>query len=180
MEKRLYRVIFLLTICITACTNGDRKEISKVEDSVIQYWLRYPEELKKCIESHYPVSDALMEKYRDRLDFGRLAENPNIRWTSNMLITYWDRFGKATLSPVFYRQLWYVWDASLIEELGFYQSKIYWDLFMDAPINYNAYEIIEAFKDQWDWKALPFKYFPDEWRRDRFEMTGRWLDGPVG
>lgn len=81
------------------------------------------EEAWKEVSNYFSWSEALLEKYKNRVDWDRISSNNNIRWTIPMIA----KFSKYIN--------WIIFSKNANEEVL-------------TP------EVIETFKDNWDWHAL--------------------------
>ena len=81
------------------------------------------EEAWKELSGDFSWSEALLEKYQDRVDWDEISSNDNIRWTIPMI--------------------------------GKFSKRINWNTFSEAAEEeVLTPEVIEAFKDKWNWHEL--------------------------
>ena len=85
--------------------------------------LMIEEEAWKNLSADYNWSEALLEKYRDKLDWDEISSNRNIEWTVSML----EKFKRSINWTEFSRY---------------------------CPKHLLIPEVVERFKDRWDWKEL--------------------------
>jgi hypothetical protein len=108
----------------------------------------------KSVSTEYPLTDEMLKKYRNELDWDEVSDNRNIGWTIEM-IDRWENYLN-----------WKIFSQTSNEALL-------------TP------EILEKFKDQWDWGELSgnqclkltfdlIDKYIDRWDWDR--LINRWND----
>lgn len=101
----------------------------------------------KCLFSrNYPLSEYLIEKYKDKWDWNELSCNKFLPWSIELIEKYINEWNWIRLS---YNQP-LPWTTELIER---FEDKWDWNSF--AGLTYNeslpwTVELIEKFKNKWD------------------------------
>lgn len=136
----------------------------------------------KQICRFYPLSEAIVNKYSDVLDWNQLNKNTNLEWSDEF---FKSMTHKKTLSnPLFPMSDYFIGISSYSsknikinwssEILNRYKEKLNWrDLSMNSSLPWSIV-LIDEFKEYWDWielssnRTLPWSidlidYFIDSW-----------------
>jgi hypothetical protein len=97
-------------------------------------------------------TEALIDRYQDRVDWKRLSENSNVQWTASMLEKYKDKLDWEKLSN---GSCEYLFSA---ENLRKYRSRWNWSALTSNSSVCWTLEKIEEFKDILDWNELITSY----------------------
>ena len=106
----------------------------------------------KELSEEFTWSEALLEKYQDKVDWNEISENRHIRWTIPMIQKFqnkinWEIFSECaeeeTLSIRFIRTFKDKWDWKKLSGNH------------DIPL---TGELLDEFADNWDWDAIINNY----------------------
>lgn len=106
------------------------------------------EEAWKELSSEFNWSEALLEKYQDKVDWDEISENRYIQWTVPMMQKFQKKIN------------WNILSASINEDIlteGMIEAfKNQWN-WHELSANWGlklTHEIIEKYADKWDWEQL--------------------------
>ncbi len=109
----------------------------------------------KSISEKFPLTEDLLEKYNDKLNWELISENSEIIWSPSMLDKFkkclnWTKFSSSRHPVILnienierYKECWNWSELSLNRELIL------------------SYDLIDKFINYWDWEKLINRYFDD-------------------
>lgn len=112
------------------------------------------------ISSGYSLTESMLEKYADKLDWNEVSQNQYINWTIPMLDKFKKKLNWKTLSDYIDED---VLTPSVIESF-----KDFWDwdnLSARAPL---SEDLLIAYSDRWNWSKIINRYS----RGEAFEGRG--------
>lgn len=107
----------------------------------------------KEISTGYRLTEGMMEKYADKLDWKKVSENQQIHWNVQMLEKFkkridWHRFSKyapsGILTPSTIEAFKELWD---------------WDKLSDNNEFVMNDELLMTYKDRWNWSKIIDRYY---------------------
>ncbi|WP_295449618.1 hypothetical protein [uncultured Thiodictyon sp.] len=129
--------------------------LARIEkERYIEFFATHPQAREifiNAVSNYYPLSEGLIEKYRDRWDWARLSVNKRIAWTSTLIERYvdqwnWGAHGLSLNDGV-------PWTETLIERHFYRWHWGFFGLSMGDHLPWTA-TLIERYTDRWDWKVL--------------------------
>jgi hypothetical protein len=129
-----------------------RTEILDWTPSLLDYLSDRSDWHELCNAPDLPFTEELIEKYIDRVEFGRLTEENEVV----------PGLSSNTRLP---------WSIRFIEK---YRSKWYWSQFPFNPAIPWSDELIDAFIEEWDW--ITMGWIPGFWNLDRIERYKDHID----
>lgn len=102
----------------------------------------------KALSKEFYWSEALLEKYRDTVDWSEVSGNNGILWTTSMLEKFKTEIDWKELSGTPHKSIF----SSIVIE----RFKDYWDWSELSRGFHDAWtqEILDQFADYWDWGAI--------------------------
>jgi hypothetical protein len=120
-------------------------------------------------DRHFVWTEALIDRYQDRVDWKRLSGNSNVQWTAPMLEKYKDKLDWEKLSDGSCEYLFST------ENLRKYRSRWNWSTLTSNSSVCWTLEKIEEFKDILDWNALINSYRDDFFSLNFFEKYKEYI-----
>ena len=107
----------------------------------------------KELSSDLNWTEALLEKFQDKIDWQELSENRNILWTIPMLQKFKHRINWDKLSR-------YADEKVLTENcIETFKEKWNWNELSSNSVITN--ELLDKFADKWDWEEIISRYHSD-------------------
>ena len=106
------------------------------------------EEAWKELSSNFSWSEAMLEKYQDKVNWDEISENRNIRWTTPMI----QKFQKKINWEMFSR----IADDTILTESNIETFKERWnwhELSNNSDVPFTE-ELLEKYADKWDWEQI--------------------------
>ena len=128
------------------------------------------EEAWKDLSSNFSWSEAILEKYQDKVNWDEISENRNIRWTLPMIQKFqkkinWDRFSEYAEE--------YVLTEPTIEA---FKERWNWHELSsnnDLPL---TYDLLEKYAERWDWERIIDSYGHDIYEKDAIGFYEKFKD----
>ena len=110
------------------------------------------EEAWKELSGNFNWSEAMLEKYQDKVDWEEISRNSLIRWTIPMIQKFqkkinWDKFSDNAEEQIL--------TESYLET---FKEKWNWHNLSDNSCIEFTEELLEKFADRWDWEKLIDNY----------------------
>lgn len=128
------------------------------------------EEAWKELSSNFAWSEAMLEKYQDKVNWDEISENRNIRWTLPMIQKFqkkinWDRFSEYA-------------DENVLTEPTIEAFKERWNWHElssnnDSPL---TYDLLEKYAERWDWERIIDSYGHDIYEKDAIGFYEKFKD----
>ena len=128
------------------------------------------EEAWKELSSNFAWSEAMLEKYQDKVNWDEISENRNIRWTLPMIQKFqkkinWDRFSEYA-------------DENVLTEPTIEAFKERWNWHElssnnDLPL---TYDLLEKYAERWDWEHIIDSYGHDIYEKDAIGFYEKFKD----
>ena len=128
------------------------------------------EEAWKELSSNFAWSEAMLEKYQDKVNWDEISENRNIRWTLPMIQKFqkkinWDRFSEYA-------------DENVLTEPTIEAFKERWNWHElssnnDLPL---TYDLLEKYAERWDWERIIDSYGHDIYEKDAIGFYEKFKD----
>lgn len=154
------------------------------EQRIIDFLVRHPIFFNKNLSINYALSEKLIEKYKDNLDWGHngLTRNENILWSIELVEKYRNKW--AWLS-VLQNSKW-PWDKiDLDKEFKKYYPKTEtWEVISRSKSLPWSIKFLKKYKEKWNWYILA-KNESLPWTKDFFnsfiklaseELEWEWID----
>lgn len=101
------------------------------------------------ISSDYPLTESMLEKYADKLDWDTVSQNEDITWTIPMI----DKFKKRLNWKLFTKHI----DEALLTPSVIDTFKDYWD-WDNLSSRTLSEEILTIYADRWNWNRIINRY----------------------
>lgn len=147
------------------------KSLLTMEDKMLvkEIFQRNPKLFIDLISTYYPLSDHLIEKYRDKLVWSQIISRVDLKWDKEKIIKYYDNF-IVEFDYLFNEIDSYVYHMTYPEGLSYdsvsinfwkyFKEHLKWDelngdidLLLTSEMLITD-EIISQFKNKWDWVRL--------------------------
>ena len=128
------------------------------------------EEAWKELSNDFNWSEALLEKYQDKVDWNEISENRNIRWTIPMIQKFknrinWDKFSDYIVEEVI--------AENIIET---FKDKWNWHKLSENSNVVLSYDLLDKFADLWDWEGIIDRYSNQLFEGKGIEFYERFKD----
>ena len=110
------------------------------------------EEAWKELSNDFNWSEALLEKYQDKVDWNEISENRNIRWTIPMIQKFKNRINWEKFSDYIVEE---VVAENIIET---FKDKWNWHKLSGNSNVVLSYDLLDRFSDLWDWEEIIDRY----------------------
>lgn len=102
----------------------------------------------KTLSNEFAWNEALMEKYRDKIDWKEILDNSNMCWSISMLEKFqrlidWDVLSNSSVKHLF--------TQPYLEKFAEYWN---WSKLSENRSIEFTHKLIDRFADKWDWKKL--------------------------
>ena len=128
------------------------------------------EEAWKELSANFAWSEAMLEKYQDKVNWDEVTENRNIRWTTPMIQKFqkkinWDKFSEYA-------------DENVLTEpiIDAFKERWNWQELSensDLPL---TYDLLEKYADKWDWERIIDSYGRDIYDKYAIEFYEKFKD----
>ena len=128
------------------------------------------EEAWKELSESFAWSEAMLEKYQDKVDWEEVTTNRNIRWTLPMIQKFqkkinWDKFSEYA-------------DENVLTEPIIEAFKGRWNWHelsgnSELPL---TYDLLEKYADMWDWERIIDSYGHDIYDKNAIEFYEKFKD----
>ena len=128
------------------------------------------EEAWKELSNDFNWSEALLEKYQDKVDWSEISENRNIRWTIPMIQKFknrinWDKFSDYIVEEVV--------AENIIET---FKDKWNWHKLSENSNVVLSYDLLDRFSDLWDWEEIIDRYSNNVFENQAIEFYERYKE----
>ena len=128
------------------------------------------EEAWKELSGNFAWSEAMLEKYQDKVNWDEVSTNSNIRWTLPMIQKFqkkinWDRFSEYAEE--------YVLTEPIIE--AFTERWNWHELSGNSNLPL-TYDLIEKYADRWDWERIIDSFGHDIYEKDAISFYEKFKD----
>ena len=128
------------------------------------------EEAWKDLSGNFAWSEAILEKYQDKVNWDEISENRNIRWTLPMIQKFqkkinWDRFSEYAEE--------YVLTEPIIEALN---ERWNWHELSGNSNLPLTYDLLEKYAERWDWERIIDSYGHDIYEKDAISFYEKFKD----
>lgn len=111
------------------------------------------EEAWKELSNDFNWSEALLEKYQDKVNWDEISGNRSIRWTIPMIQKFKNRINWETFSE-------YISEESLTESiLETFKDKWNWHKLSSNGEVSLSYDLLDKYADLWDWEEVIDRYY---------------------
>ena len=110
------------------------------------------EEAWKELSGDFNWSEALLEKYQDKVDWNEISENRYIRWTVPMIQKFKNRINWEKFSQYIDEE---VVTENIIET---FKDKWNWHELSENTNVVLSYDLLDKFADLWDWGEIIDRY----------------------
>ena len=110
------------------------------------------EEAWKELSGDFNWSEALLEKYQDKVDWNEISENRYIRWTVPMIQKFKNRINWEKFSQYIDEE---VVTKNIIET---FKEKWNWHELSENTNIVLSYDLLDKFADLWDWGEIIDRY----------------------
>ena len=110
------------------------------------------EEAWKELSGDFNRSEALLEKYQDKVDWNEISENRYIRWTVPMIQKFKNRINWEKFSQYIDEE---VVTENIIET---FKDKWNWHELSENTNVVLSYDLLDKFADLWDWGEIIDRY----------------------
>lgn len=102
----------------------------------------------KALSQEFAWNEALMEKYRDKIDWKEISDNSEIYWSASMLEKFqrlldWDALSSLSMKHLFTQT-----------NLERFEEHWNWSKLSENRSIEFTFKLIDRFADNWDWKKL--------------------------
>jgi len=128
------------------------------------------EEAWKELSSGFNWSEALLEKYQDKVNWDDISENRNIRWTIPMI----QKFQKKINWEIFSR----IADENTLTKsvIETFKDKWNWHNLSNNGSVPMTDELLEKYADRWDWEQIIDSYSQSVYDRRAIEFYEKFKD----
>ena len=110
------------------------------------------EEAWKELSDDFNWSEALLEKYQDKVDWNVISENRYIRWTVPMIQKFKNRINWEKFSM-------YIGEEVVTENIiETFKDKWNWHKLSENTNVVLSYDLLDKFVDLWDWEEIISRY----------------------
>ena len=129
------------------------------------------EEAWKELSANFAWSEAMLEKYQNKVNWDEITENRNIRWTTPMI----QKFQKKLNWEIFSR----IADDTILTESNIETFKERWnwhELSGNTDVPFTD-ELLEKYADKWDWEQIIEWYSDDSlYSKNAIEFYEKYKD----
>lgn len=128
------------------------------------------EEAWKELSNDFNWSEALLEKYQDKVNWDEISRNRCIRWTIPMIQKFKNRINWEAFSE-------YISGESLPENiLETFKDKWNWhELTANSEVPL-SYELLDKYADLWDWEEVIDRYYTNFYEGHAIEFYERYKE----
>ena len=122
------------------------------------------EEAWKELSSDFAWSEAMLEKYQDKVDWDEISENRNVRWTIPMIQKFqkkinWEKFSDYANENIL--------TETIIEA---FKDKWNWHNLSNNGNVPMTDELLEKYADRWDWEQIIDNYCDNLYDKRAIEL----------
>lgn len=128
------------------------------------------DEAWKELSSSFNWSEALLEKYQEKVNWDEISENRNIRWTIPMIQKFqkklnWERFSEYA-------------DENILTEsfIEAFKDKWDWNKLSGNDNVQSSQELIEKYADRWNWEEIIDSYYHNAYDYKAIEFYEKYKD----
>lgn len=128
------------------------------------------EEAWKDLSNDFNWSEALLEKYQDKVNWDEISKNRSIRWTIPMIQKFKNRINWELFSE-------YIGEESPLENiLETFKGKWNWhELSSNVEVSL-TYELLDKYADLWDWEEIIDRYCNNFFEGQAIEFYERYRE----
>ena len=128
------------------------------------------EQAWKELSDDFNWSEALLEKYQDKVDWNEISKNMNIRWTVPMIQKFKNRINWETFSE-------YIDETSMTETiLEVFKDRWNWHKLSANSSVPLSYELLDKYADLWDWGEIIDRYCNNFYEGQAIEFYERYRE----
>lgn len=128
------------------------------------------EEAWKELSNDFNWSDALLEKYQDKVNWDEISRNTSIRWTIPMIQKFKNRINWETFSE-------YIEENSLTESiLETFKDKWNWHKLSSNGGITLSFDLLDKYADLWDWEEIIDRYCNNFYEGKAIEFYERYKE----
>ena len=128
------------------------------------------EEAWKELSGDFNWSEALLEKYQDKVDWNEISENRYIRWTVPMIQKFKNRINWEKFSQYIDEE---VVTENIIET---FKEKWNWHELSENTNIVLSYDLLDKFVDLWDWGEIIDRYSNQPFEGNGIEFYERYKE----
>ena len=128
------------------------------------------EEAWKELSNDFNWSEALLEKYQDKVDWNEISENRNIRWTIPMIQKFKNRINWEKFSDYIVEE---VVAENIIET---FKDKWNWHKLSGNSNVVLSYDLLDRFSVLWDWEEIIDRYSNNVFENQAIEFYERYKE----
>jgi hypothetical protein len=124
----------------------------------------------KQLSESFAWSEAMLDKYQDKVNWDEICENRNIRWTIPMIQKFqkkinWDKFSEYA-------------DENVLTEpiIEAFKERWNWHELSDNSDLPLTYDLLEKYADKWDWERIIDSYGHDIYDKHAIEFYEKYKD----
>ena len=128
------------------------------------------EEAWKELSEDFNWSEAMLEKYQDKVDWNEISENSNIRWTVPMIQKFKSRINWESISEN-------IDEKTLTENiLETFKDKWNWHKLSSNERLSLSYDLLDKYADLWDWEEIINRYRNNVFEGQAIEFYERYKE----
>ena len=128
------------------------------------------EEAWKELSNDFNWSEAMLDKYQDKVDWNEISENRNIRWTIPMIQKFKNRINWEKFSDYIVEE---VVAENIIET---FKDKWNWHKLSGNSNVVLSYDLLDRFSDLWDWEEIIDRYSDQPFEGRGIEFSERYKE----
>ena len=128
------------------------------------------EEAWKELSEDFNWSEAMLEKYQDKVDWNEISENSNIRWTVPMIQKFKSRINWESISENIDEK---IMTESILET---FKDKWNWHKLSSNERLSLSYDLLDKYADLWDWEEIIDRYCNNFYEGHAIEFYERYKD----
>ena len=128
------------------------------------------EEAWKELSEDFSWSEAMLEKYQDKVDWNEISENSNIRWTVPMIQKFKSRINWVSISENIDEK---IMTESILET---FKDKWNWHKLSSNERLPLSYDLLDKYADLWDWEEIINRYRNNVFEGQAIEFYERYKE----
>lgn len=128
------------------------------------------EEAWKELSEDFNWSEAMLEKYQDKVDWNEISENSNIRWTVPMIQKFKSRINWESISENIDEK---TMTDSILET---FKDKWNWHKLSSNERLSLSYDLLDKYADLWDWEEIINRYRNNVFEGQAIEFYERYKE----
>ena len=128
------------------------------------------EEAWKELSEDFNWSEAMLEKYQDKVDWNEISENSNIRWTVPMIQKFKSRINWESISENIDEK---TMTESILET---FKDKWNWHKLSSNERLSLSYDLLDKYADLWDWEEIINRYRNNVFEGQAIEFYERYKE----